>query len=232
MKKILFSFTIVFSLGVFSLLGCSKKKAIVQNKSVTPEVFTVLPPKNNKAQKNLAQQISQSVKIKSETPKTCFTDFYHHKALEDHPNEESCSQHKNLIRLGHERVNLTSICVRVDGIPVNYQVFQKSSFIDLLLDPVAGPHAKISASYCLRGHTCKKQCKVPKDEFLEALTGDEKQMSGKIAKWDPSDKDEDQSLSDLDAEVEKELLNTEGLKTFEGWVKDSSEDQSCNMKGV
>ncbi len=162
----------------------------------------------------------------------CYTVTYTHKAAAGHKNMDECSQHRNLIKLGDSKVSLKSVCVRVDGTPVKFD-WVKSS---ILLGPVAGPNTKISVRYCQpkAKDTCADDCKLPKDDFMAALGGDDEKIAkhqaknGKMAKWDPSDAQEDSDVAaQVDSEMQKELADGIDLATFEGW-KDSAPAQVCS----
>ena len=162
----------------------------------------------------------------------CYTVTYTHKALAGHKNMDECSQHRNLIKLGDSKVSQKSVCVRVDGTPVKFD-WVKSA---ILLGPVAGPNTKITVRYCQpkAKDSCADDCKLPKDDFMAALGGDEEKIAkhqaknGKVAKWDPSDSQDDSDVAaQVDSEMQKELADWIDLATFEGW-KDSVPAQSCS----
>ena len=60
----------------------------------------------------------------------CVTVTYHHKPSAAHPDEESCSHHKNMLRipeLGDKRIAAGSVCVRVNGTAVHYLTGEKAT---------------------------------------------------------------------------------------------------------
>ncbi|MBY0470941.1 hypothetical protein K2X30_07195 [bacterium] len=168
--------------------------------------------------------------------KLCYKMTFHHKPSPGHSDRESCSAHKNFIKLTQEDVNLKSFCLRVDNVPVKYQVVKTKKtkkLIGLMIEPVAGPNSVITANFCTGKMTCKEDCKIPKDSFMDAIGGEDnnaKTENVQIVQWDPTEKGTDKDVSaQLEAELKKELAGTSGLKVFEDWVNDD-QSLSCGTK--
>lgn len=169
-----------------------------------------------------------------EGPK-CFTLTYRHKETDAHTGDEVCSQHKNIIRLKHEGVNLKTLCVRIGKTPVPFQTV-KGKPKEILVSAIAGPNSVISARYCTGAATCNEECKIPKDEFMEAIGGTEADTKDlKIAQWDPNDPEQNNGITaKLDSDLKKELGDLdEGPSkishVFRDWVS-GPESPACGLK--
>jgi hypothetical protein len=156
---------------------------------------------------------------------------YKHKTLASHPDEESCSHHKNILKLTGSDINSKSVCVRVNGTPVHY-LSVKGHSDELVFGSVAGPKAKVTVRYCMgKGSECAKfaeECTVPKDEFMEAIGGSAgESKDAKLGQWDPSNPSEKEAdvMARLDGEVKKELETNDDLngrapagEMFKDWI--------------
>lgn len=167
---------------------------------------------------------------------TCYTVTYRHKSLSSHSDEETCSHHKNWLKLKHKDVNAKSVCVRVNGTPVHY-LSVKGHADELIFGSIAGPKSKVTVRYCT-GKMAKceqelaaQECAVPKDEFMEAIGGSEgKGGDARLGQWDPSNPSEREAdvMAKLDGEVKKELETNDELngrapegKMFKDWLADA-----------
>ncbi|MGZ3688699.1 MAG: hypothetical protein ACXWP5_12445 [Bdellovibrionota bacterium] len=165
---------------------------------------------------------------------TCFTLDYHHLPTAGHIDEESCSQHRNLLKLKHSRP--LAVCVRVNGRPVRFQRVKGRSD-ELMLEPVAGPQSKISIRYCTEKSGCPAQdCKVPKDEFMSALGGEANDGPADGGVWDPSEAKE---TARMNGELRRELAeldsasgtDTGASHLFKGWTLDQV-SEGCENTGT
>ena len=165
----------------------------------------------------------------------CVTITYHHKALASHPDDESCSHHKNMLKmadlpqLNGLRVNPASVCVKVNGTPVHYLTV-KGHADELIFGSVAGPKSVVTVRYCTgKSDGCAKEdCTVPKDEFMEAIGGNEDaQQNAKLGQWDPDSPSAKESdvMAKLDGQVKKELETNDDLngrapagELFKDWL--------------
>lgn len=175
-----------------------------------------------------------------EAPKNCFTLQFRHKALASHGDDEACSQHRNVIKLRHADYHAASLCVRVNGTPVRH-VVSGGKRDEIQIGSLAGPHAVITASYCVKPDaTCRQECRVPKDDFLATLgAGEAAEADGgeegarKTARWDASDDSDQHSgeVARIDAELRKELEEPGAAKlaggAFRDWVGSESETAAC-----
>ena len=159
----------------------------------------------------------------------CILVSYHHKKMANHDDEETCSHHKNLLKVAHTPLNPSSICVRVNNTPVAYEKVKGKSD-EIMIGSIAGPHAKITVQYCMGKNTCTDECKVPKDEFMDAIGGGEEQdtVSAQAGRWDPNDPtNKDAELGEkVDREVKKQLaegnaLPQEGTYLFKDWISEN-----------
>lgn len=174
--------------------------------------------------------VAMNTPVKPAAPdQTCFVYTYKHRSLASHPDGEACSHHKNLLKLRHANINFKSLCVRVNGNPVKFQTV-KGKADQILLAAIAGPHAKITTSYCLQGHNCVQDCSIPKDEFMDAIGAVEDSGKGdrQIAQWDPADKDQDQDVtSQLGNDFAKDISGVGSSTVFEDWIPGEIEAPSC-----
>src|SRR5207245_943996 len=112
---------------------------------------------------------------------------FHHKTLASHPNEESCSHHKNLIRIKNPGFTSKSLCIRVNNTPVHFSAV-KGKKNEFIIGPIAGPNAKITARYCVGKMKCSEDCTIPKDEFMDAIGGGSAQEGEKqnvaLGQWE------------------------------------------------
>ena len=170
----------------------------------------------------------------------CVTITYHHKPLPTHGDEETCSHHKNMLKLTHDdkqRINAASVCVRVNGTPVHYLTVKGHSD-ELIFGSMAGPKSKVTVHFCTgKGEGCAKEdCTVPKDEFMEAIGGSEGgSANAKLGQWDPEAPAEKEAdvMAKLDGEVKKELETNDDLngrapagELFKDWLG-QTESTAC-----
>ncbi len=233
----------------------SSQKVEAQNPSQPIDVQTVLPgaPKAIDAGKagiganGVVVPGSDSVKTPEQLEKEalanatgCFSITYHHKQLSSHSSDEDCSRHKNLLRLKHPRINMASLCVRVNNKAVAWEPV-KGKDDEVIIAPVAGPKAKISARYCLGKVSCAEECKIApaaKDEFMEAIGGnDDDGKNPLVGQWDPNDADHDGDVvGKIDPEMKKELAAVnensgtgDNIYIFQDWISES-EAPACEKK--
>lgn len=170
----------------------------------------------------------------------CFEVSYAHAKMASHSDGELCAEHKNKITLDVKGLNPKSVCLRVNGNPVHAQVMAKKGQPTVVLfDSVAGPKSVVTARYCTGKVTCGLDCKVSKDEFLDALGGgaDDTFMTGAAA-WDSTKKDARATKTEV--ELEKELKDFQGEfagkdgaheKFFAGW-QETDRKEACEGRRV
>jgi hypothetical protein len=165
----------------------------------------------------------------------CVTITYQHKPSAAHPDEESCSHHKNFLKMPEfdgKKIAAGSVCVRVNGTPVHYLTV-KGHADELIFGSVAGPKSKVTVRYCtgLAQGCAKEDCSIPKDEFMEAIGGgDGKGQNPKLGQWDPSapaGKAAD-VMAKLDSTVKRELETNDDLngrapagEIYKDWIGQS-----------
>jgi hypothetical protein len=146
----------------------------------------------------------------------CFLETFHHKPTAGHNDEESCAHHKNLIKLSHANINPAHICVKVNGTPVKFTRNAEASGDEILIGSIAGPQAKITASYCVGKQSCAavtdEACKIPKDEFMDALQGEDPSAADAEPNthWEGTQAAAD---ANLNSEVKKELADINEVGT-------------------
>lgn len=167
----------------------------------------------------------------------CFLVTLTHKPLPEHKNRQHCSRHRNYVRLGDSSINLKSLCVRVDSVPVRYELVEKKNkkgIQGLMISSGAGPNSKITVRYCIGKKSCpetKTECAVPKDDFLDAIGGSdpEEDTRIRIVKWDPNDASQDVDVAaSIEADLKKELADAEP-GVFDEWIG-TSEAASCRQR--
>jgi hypothetical protein len=170
----------------------------------------------------------------------CLTITYHHKPSATHPDDESCSHHKNQLKLtppAGKKIANNSICVRVNGTPVHFLTV-KGHADELIFGSVAGPKSKVTVRYCTgqaKGCAIEK-CEVPKDEFMEAIGGsDGKGQNANLGRWDPDAPAEKaiDVMAKLDGAVKRELETNDELngrspagELFKDWIGEA-QAQAC-----
>lgn len=215
-----------------SLSGQSQAQIAPQPEKVSPQ---------NELQKSPTSAPPQTITEVISTP-TCFKLEFNHPKTAGHSSDESCSQHKNLLKLGHTQYNKKSVCVRVNNIPVKFEIHPKNSD-QILVGAVAGPESKIAVSYCLQENLCKEECVVPRDEFMDALSGGISE-DGKAIAWDDSQEGSEtaQKTKSLEKTMKRELAalnegsdsadgsaesSSDGLALFGGWKVEKENAPSC-----
>jgi hypothetical protein len=125
------------------------------------------------------------------------------------------------------QIHEASICVKIDGTPVKFRaVYQKGkdkTLKALLLDPISNPGAKVVARFCTGKSVCSEDCKVPRDEFLDALgaAGDD----SKSATWE-SGKSDAHVLSSVDGALKRELEAGSDYEISDRW-KHEAHQPTC-----
>lgn len=170
----------------------------------------------------------------------CVTVTYKHKISASHPDEESCSHHKNQLKLTipeGKKIADKSICVRVNGTPVHFLTV-KGHGDRIIFGSVAGPKSKVTVRYCtgLAKGCAVEDCAVPKDEFMEAIGGSEgKGQNANLGRWDPTapaDKNID-VMAKLDGAIKHELETNDELngrapagELYKDWIGEA-QAQAC-----
>lgn len=160
----------------------------------------------------------------SREPGGCVSVTYRHKALAGHPNRERCSGHRNLIALGRSsqkgevsKINWSSVCLRVDGVVTAFERVPQG----ILFGPFAGPESRVSLRYCHGKANCPENCDPPRDLFLEAIGATLKKDKGApvaVAKWDPSEAEEDANpTAALELELQDLAVTDHQAGVFKDW---------------
>lgn len=163
----------------------------------------------------------------------CVTVSFAHKKAPGHTSDESCTRHKNLVRIKHTAP--TSVCIRVNKTPVKYEkVAGKPN--EFIIGAVAGPKAEITATYCVGNAACKENCVIPKDDFLSAIGGEDKDgRAPAVAQWDAEDKHAKDTdvYGNLDESTRRELDHLdqaeETAQLFQDWIR-GAELPACGTR--
>jgi hypothetical protein len=210
-----------------ALTGCSKKE---RNTATSTNTSTTIAPSGavlgkNVMEKNLdtaktgaapatTKQSLNNEQTLGAPQATCITLTYKHKKTTGHDTDETCGQHRNLLKLQHETINKKAICAKVDGTPVRFEL-TKAKTPAVVIGPYAGPNSKITVQYCLGKAALKEDCTIPKDEFMDAIGATED--SAPTAQWDNNEKVDDVTKQ-IDGEVMRELASDGDLGIFDGWI--------------
>jgi len=161
--------------------------------------------------------------------KSCVKQFYEHPNKNDpNLNAEEWLDIKNVIPLIEEKINLHSVCVRVNGTPIHYRLIKKQAHKFIVFDSIAGPSSKVSVSYCFGKVMCQEKCHIPKDEFLDAIGAYEEEnydFSVTVEDWDLKDnkkrklKDEEALQGELKGLRNVLALSDGENKIFSDWKK-------------
>ncbi len=216
-------FLVVGLIGILSLGGCKKKT--VHEKStlrLNLEKNSINPIGQQNAKPSLQINPAEELKkeeLKKQKPpqKTCFTFAFHHKPVPSHNSDDICTEHGNLIRLGHAHIHEKSLCVRVDGTPVSYQILHsRKKELEVLVGPFAGPKSIITARYCLKG-SIQEECKIPKDHFMEAMGLSADGATHEVIQ-------DDKATLGMDSDIERELSFSAVQEAFADWMQDKREE--------
>lgn len=196
-----------------------------RSKETSPENAKEASP-SNLSKEEVAQEIKEGPTF---VQKGCFSRKFVHKKMSSHSDGEACTQHQNILSLQFPEeitLNKNSICVRVNGTPVHFKKLKgktnSSKEHHLLIGAVAGPNSVITARYCLGSTSCPEDCKVPKDDFMDAIGGiTETGMDpNNYTHWESDKKGPGKEEKQLDRELaglDKVLSGDEKMKTFKGW---------------
>jgi len=151
----------------------------------------------------------------------CYQWSYQHTDTEDHTRSaENCSVHGNRFRIPHDlqEIHKKSICVRMNGIPVEHEMQPKSGSIET--GPVPSIRTQISIRYCLKPEKKPDPCQIPRDELDAQLEGGPDENL-----WDTSGTTEKMSDS-----LRKALdrLDEEGVS--EAWTRNESLDDAQKIQ--
>jgi hypothetical protein len=166
---------------------------------------------------------------------------FRHKKLATHASDDECSHHRNLLKLGHEDINASTVCIRVNGTPVRHELVSGKTD-EFIIGPVAGPHDTITARFCTGKTVCTESCNYPAkeivkhDEFLDAIGGTDSADDNKVAHWEAADAAKTAEVNQaVDGEIKKELQNQDEaakkiaqskMEIFKDWINES-EQPSC-----
>ena len=173
---------------------------------------------------------------------SCYTLAFHHKALKTHASDDECSHHRNLVKLGHADVNVSTVCIRVNGAAVHHQMTGQND--EFVIGAVAGPKDVITASFCVGKVKCTASCNYPKqekvkrDEFLDAIGADADEADPVAAQWQAGDSAKSKEVEKaLDGDLRKDLeeqevpgkrtaANNSRLPIFRDWTS-VEQSESC-----
>lgn len=127
-------------------------------------------PEASSAKKNggsASEPVSTTVsKTETSSPASCFEISF------ESDKKDLSAYSRNLIRLPVSAFNAKSVCIKVNGTPVKF-ISSKEKKNEFIIGAMTRSNSKVSVRYCEEGAQCKESCVVPKDEFIEALAGEE-----------------------------------------------------------
>jgi hypothetical protein len=161
----------------------------------------------------------------------CFKFQYDHRDA-GHKDMATCSAHRNTFKpllsdrfsIEDLKVKNNNICVRVDGVPVKFQRVKDIIQIGAL----PGPESKVSVAYCIGKAKCSESCVIPRDQFMEALSGsDDEGRAFAAAKWDDKDNTDKDVTAGLSAELTGDGQDDKAVPFFKHW-KLIDQKESCS----
>ncbi len=179
------------------------------------------------------QPTSEALK---DAPKpVCHTMEFKHEHLRAHDSGEPCLEHRNVLTLKEDSLNPKSVCVRVNGKAIQHQVVRNPKVANewkVVFGPHAGPNAVVTTTYCSIGAQCSEGCKIPRDDFMEAIGGGVGSLDGNLpaVSWDATGKEKkigkteenlDRELKDFTAVMKKS--DTQNSDLFAGWVNEKTQ---------
>ncbi len=102
----------------------------------------------------------------------CWVREYRHKANSRALPIDEFLEHLNAFPLERPDIQPKSICVKVDGTPVDFVVSSRGQKKEIVIGPVVGPESIIRVSYCTGSARCGEACAKPARRFMDELTGD------------------------------------------------------------
>ena len=109
---------------------------------------------------------------KAPTPDSCFSFEYQHPVAMKTRDLEDFLDYSNVFPLEAVAPNPKSICVKVDGRPVEFQLSSHGGKKEIVIGPVVGPESVIRISYCTTHARCTEACAKPKKRFMDDLLDD------------------------------------------------------------
>ena len=190
--------------------------------ALSPKISPQLPPTSAQPLPSLKTALEKLTPVPVVTH-GCYEATYFHKKLASHEDGEGCLSHKNQIKLslpGQTKApQLNSICIKVNNTPTAFSRPNKKENT-FIIDPIAGPSAKITLRYCIGKTQCKEKCDVKKDNFLDALGADDSESQSNVG-WTGS---KSQSKEDRDTEKAMKQLNKDesnsGITIFSDWIEE------------
>lgn len=159
----------------------------------------VVSKQNSTTPAGVTSAESAESKSTAPEPKQCFTAQFTPKAKLHGEMSTAVLALKDL------NFNPKTFCVRVNGTPVKHHVQLKkgSKKIDAIrISDIAVATAKITVSYCLGKDSCNDDCKIPKDEFMDALGAAD---DGANKGW--GDAADAEMVGKVSAEIQRELAD-------------------------
>lgn len=152
------------------------------------------------------------------------------KLLKMKPADGKGTYRKNLLMISDAELNPKTICVKVDGTPVKFDLYQKKAN-QILIGGVRGPKAEIIVRYCKGKQLCKEDCKIPRDEFMDAITGGD--SGDEAARWDDSKETDSEKRVAHEMNVFKEDMKAIEAKAMANMSKWEAKDAEivCRADG-
>jgi len=105
-------------------------------------------------------------------PGSCTTIEYQHQVTMKTRDIEDFLDFSNAFPIDLVALNPKSICVKVDGRPVEFQLSHHGGKKEIVVGPVVGPESVIRVSYCSTDARCTEACAKPKKRFMDDLLDD------------------------------------------------------------
>jgi hypothetical protein len=119
------------------------------------------------------------------------------------------------------------VCIRVNGIPVRY-LSSKKNPNEFTIGPILAKNPKVTIRACQKGVKCLEDCTVPKDEFMEALAGEEDLSVAQNLSTGWSETEQDKKIDRELAHFKKDLQGADESRGlfYQDW-KIVDEGSSC-----
>ena len=144
------------------------------------------------------------------------------------PEEKNLAQYpRHIFKLPLKEIDRKSVCIKVNGTPVRY-ISSKKSPNEFTIGAVLVNNPIVEVRACRSGHKCAEECTVPKDEFMEALAGEEDLSVAQHVSQGWNESDTDKKIDREIAHFKKDLRGSDEEKGlfYQDW-KIQEEKPAC-----
>lgn len=129
------------------------------------------------------------------------------------PQNKDLSQFpRHVLKIPEQTIDApASVCIRVNGTPVRY-LSSKKKPKEFTIGAILAKNAKVTLRACKKGVKCAEDCAVPKDEFMEALAGEEDLSVAQAVSAGWSNNEQDKKIDRELAHFKKDLQGADESK--------------------